>query len=165
MNNLKNLKTWTVLKLKDGKTPWEYVSPIYSKYPKTNHFINLFREKNNTRRMKTWIKIVAGIIGGTAIIASLGGFKRNKPQEQQTSYDVEELPDDILDGNNIQVPQTPQRRGERIRRETEQNVRGLQDGLTRASNILGHISIICNSVVKMCYEEPTIRITPTTYIY
>ena len=113
--------------------------------------------------MNTFFKIAAGIIGGLAIIASLGGFSGKKSEDNKSDYQEQEISDDIFDGN-VEAS-LPQGKGERIRRETEQKVRNLQEGLTRASNILGHISIICNSLVKMFCEDPCVRVTPTTYIY
>lgn len=115
--------------------------------------------------MNTFFKIAAGVIGGIAIIASLGGFSRGDNENKKKTIESDDtISDDIFDGNNDVVSREP-RKGEKIRRETEQNVRSLQEGLTKASNVLGHISIICNSVVKMFYEDPCIRTTPTTYIY
>ena len=121
--------------------------------------------------MNNLFKIAAGILGGVAIIVSLGGFSRGKGNKQGVAtndtvedspvVDSSEIPDDILDGNNV-LPE--KKRGERIRRETEENVRSLQEGIAKASHVLGHISTICNSILKMFYEDPCVRITPTTYI-
>lgn len=107
------------------------------------------------------MKIAAGLLGGLAIVASLGGFRGKKKVNNTTTTTETEIPDDIFDGNR-QQPQS--RNSESIRAENEQNIRNLQEGLTKASNVLGHISIICNSVVKMFYEDPCIRVTPTTFI-
>lgn len=130
------------------------------------------RAHNNLKRgiifitMNLFFKIAAGVIGGLAIVASLGGFSKNNSEAKKDNNDVlnsssDSIPDDIFDGNNNIAPQN---KGERVRRETEQGVRNLQEGLTKASNVLGHISIICNSIVKMFYEDPYVRVTPTTYI-
>lgn len=111
--------------------------------------------------MKTWMKIAAGLIGGIAIVASLGGFG-GKKTTTTNQLPEPEISDDIFDGNRQSSPQ--KRNSESIRAKNEQNIRNLQEGLTKASNVLGHISIICNSVVKMFYEDPCIRVTPTTFI-
>lgn len=112
--------------------------------------------------MKTWIKIAAGLLGGLAIIASLGGFSRKKNTEPTyTEPEEQEIPDDIFDGNRYP---SPRKKADYIQNKNEQNIRGFQEGLAKASNILGHICIICNSVVKMMYEDPCVRVTPTTYI-
>lgn len=111
--------------------------------------------------MKTWIKISAGLLGGIAIVASLGGFGGNK--KTTTTIELEpEISDDIFDGKR--TPTQRRVNPDSIREKNEQNIRNLQEGLTKASNVLGHISIICNSVVKMFYEDPCIRVTPTTFI-
>lgn len=112
--------------------------------------------------MNTWMKIATGLLGGIAIIASLGGFGgKKKKSEPAAIYETEtEISDDIFDGNR-----GPQRRNpETIRNRNEQNIRSIQEGLTKASNVLGHIGIICNSLVKMFYEDPCIKVTPTTFI-
>lgn len=112
--------------------------------------------------MNLFFKIAAGIIGGLAIVVSLGGFtKNNSNSDNVNNPSSDSIPDDIFDGNNNIAPQN---KGELFRRETEKGVRNLQEGLTRASNILGHISIICNSFVKMFYSDPCVKVTPTTYI-
>lgn len=121
--------------------------------------------------MKTWIKVAAGILGGLTIIASLGGFKRgrNNDENRTVSYEPEpEIPDEIFDGNR----NYPQRRrdGENSNRgysiisRNEQNFRNIQSGLTRASDVLGHISVIVSSVIKIFHEDPCIKVTPTTFI-
>lgn len=117
-------------------------------------------------KMNLFFKIAAGVIGGIVIVASLGGFSKNSSETERnnnsfnnSSYDS--IPDDIFDGNNNLVPQN---KGEIMRRRTEMGVKNLQEGLTKASNVLGHISIICNSIVKMFYENPCVKVTPTTYI-
>lgn len=113
--------------------------------------------------MNIFFKIAAGIIGGVAIIASLGGFSKNSEKKSESRIEEsEEIPDDIFDGN---TNYSTQRKGETIQRKTEQNVRNLQEGLSKASNVLGHISIICNSIVKMFYEDPCIRTNPSSIIY
>lgn len=104
------------------------------------------------------MKIATGILGGIAIIASLGGFGGKKKEKVTTT--TTEISDDIFDGNR----QPDQRSSESIREKNEQNIRSIQESLAKASNVLGHISIICNSVVKMFYEDPCIRTTPTTFI-
>ena len=108
------------------------------------------------------MKIVAGVIGGVAIVASLGGFGGKKKKEEKIYEPEPEISDDIFDGVRQETPR--KRNPESIRARNEQNIRNLQEGLTKASNVLGHISIICNSVVKMFYEDPCIRVTPTTFI-
>lgn len=112
--------------------------------------------------MNQWIKIAAGVLGGLTIIASLGGFKGNKKNNNsRQSIEVEELPDDILDGNNMPRVNKP----DRFRRESEQNVRNLQEGLSKASNVITNLSIIANSIVRMFFEDPRVQLSPTTYIY
>ena len=112
--------------------------------------------------MNQWIKIAAGVLGGLTIIASLGGFKGNKKNNSsRQSIEVEELPDDILDGNNMPRVNKP----DRFRRESEQNVRNLQEGLSKASNVITNLSIIANSIVRMFFEDPSVQLSPTTYIY
>jgi len=113
--------------------------------------------------MNQWIKIAAGVLGGLTIIASLGGFKGNnkKNNNSRQSIEVEELPDDILDGNNMPRVNKP----DRFRRESEQNVRNLQEGLSKASNVITNLSIIANSIVRMFFEDPRVQLSPTTYIY
>lgn len=112
--------------------------------------------------MNIFFKIAAGIVGGVAIIASLGGFNKNSEKKAESRIeDSDEIPDEIFDGG---IDYNPQKKGESIQRKTEQNVRSLQEGLSKASNVLGHISIICNSIVKMFYEDPCIRTNPTTII-
>lgn len=107
------------------------------------------------------MKIAAGILGGIAIVASLGGFGGKKNNNNTTTIpESEEISDDIFDGNR----QRPRREAESIQNRNEQDIRGLQEGLSKASNILGHIGIICNSLVKIFYEDPCIRVTPTTFI-
>ena len=108
------------------------------------------------------MKIAAGLVGGIAIVASLGGFGGKKKTTTTNQRPEPEISDDIFDGNRQSSPQ--KRNSESIRARNEQNIRNLQEGLTKASNVLGHISIICNSVVKMFYEDPCIRVTPTTFI-
>ena len=91
--------------------------------------------------------------------------KSSKNSEKKSESRIEkseEIPDDIFDGN---MNYSTQRKGETIQRKTEQNVRNLQEGLSKASNVLGHISIICNSIVKMFYEDPCIRTNPSSIIY
>ena len=111
------------------------------------------------------MKIAAGVLGGIAIVASLGGFGgKNKNNTTTNDYEPEpEISDDIFDGVR-QQPAPRRRNPDTIRAKNEQNIRNLQEGLTKASNVLGHISIICNSVVKMFYEDPCIKVTPTTFI-
>jgi hypothetical protein len=112
--------------------------------------------------MNIFFKIAAGIVGGVAIIASLGGFNKNSEKKSESRIEEsDEIPDEIFDGN---IDYNPQKKGESIQRKTEQNVRNLQEGLSKASNVLGHISIICNSIVKMFYEDPCIRTNPSTII-
>lgn len=112
--------------------------------------------------MNIFFKIAAGIVGGVAIIASLGGFNKNSEKKAESRIEgSDEIPDEIFDGN---IDYNPQKKGESIQRKTEQNVRNLQEGLSKASNVLGHISIICNSIVKMFYEDPCIRTNPSTII-
>lgn len=133
----------------------------YKHYPK----IKINKHNTNIQEeMNIWMKIAAGLLGGIAIVASLGGFKGKDKTTTTTNYEPEpEISDDIFDG--IREPEPPQRKNSNsIRARNEQNIRNLQEGLTKASNVLGHISIICNSVVKMFYEDPCIKVTPTTII-
>ena len=130
---------------------------------------NLSKTKQTIKRgiftnMNMFFKIAAGIVGGIAIIASLGGFSKKtseKKNVESSDFEREEtIPDDIFDGNvNVEY-----RKGQAIQRKTEQGVRSLQEGLSKASNVLGQISIICSSIVKMFYDDPCIRTNPTTII-
>ena len=95
--------------------------------------------------------------------------KEMNNEEERMSREVEsdEIPDEILDGNLDYTP-TPQRRGEKIRRETERNVKTLQDSLYRVSNVLGHVSNIFDSIMKIIYNDAPsnrLKVSPTTYIY
>ena len=50
--------------------------------------------------MNIFFKIAAGIVGGVAIIASLGGFSKNSEKKSESRIEEsEEIPDDIFDGN------------------------------------------------------------------
>lgn len=116
--------------------------------------------------MTTLFKIAAGILGGIAIVASLGGFGgkksvNNEHQQQYKESDGEEIPDSIFDGIR---PEPSKRCNSNIVMRNEENIRDLQNGFTRASSILGHISIIINSIIKMFYDDPCLRVTPTTII-
>ena len=140
-------------------------------------YFKLPRIKNQTIKgiliMNLFFKIAAGVLGGVAIVFSLGGFsskeKELNNEEERMSREVEsdEIPDEILDGNLDYTP-TPQRRGEKIRRETERNVKTLQDSLYRVSNVLGHVSNIFDSIMKIIYNDAPsnrLKVSPTTYIY
>lgn len=109
--------------------------------------------------MKTWIKVATGILGGIAIIFSLGGFgSKEKRCECNTTAPIEEeeIPDEIFDGKrDLQI---------NTRETNENKFRNFQEGLAKASNILGHVGIIVSSVIKMFYGDPYIKVTPTTYI-
>lgn len=114
--------------------------------------------------MNTWIKIAAGVLGGIAIIASLGGFrgKKENNEVEQKPYEEDEISDDIFDGNRECVEiETRKKPGGVLK---EENIKNLQEGLTKASNILGHIGIIFNSIIKIFYNDPSLRVTPTTLI-
>lgn len=117
--------------------------------------------------MNTWIKIAAGVLGGIAIIASLGGFrgkKGNNEVEQKRPYEEDEISDDIFDGNRdcIETETKTRRKPEGVLKE--ENIKNLQEGLTKASNVLGHIGIIFNSIIKIFYNDPSLKVTPTTLI-
>lgn len=141
-------------------------------------YFKLPRIKNQTIKgiliMNLFFKIAAGLIGGVAIVFSLGGFSSkekeatNEGERMSREVESDEIPDEILDGNLDYVAPTPQRKGERIRRETEQKVKTLQDNLYRVSNVLGHISNIFDSIMKIIYDNgPSnrVKVSPTTYIY
>lgn len=112
--------------------------------------------------MNLFVKIAAGVIGGIAIIASLGGFTKNseeniekkpdeKPREKKKpNYDIF----DFSDFEDAERDANTQKKGELIQRTTERNVRGLQDGLSKASNILGQFCNICGCILKMFYNDP-----------
>ena len=141
-------------------------------------YFKLPRIKNQTIKgiliMNLFFKIAAGVLGGVAIVFSLGGFSSkekeatNEGERMSREVESDEIPDEILDGNLDYVAPTPQRKGERIRRETEQKVKTLQDNLYRVSNVLGHISNIFDSIMKIIYDNgPSnrVKVSPTTYIY
>ena len=141
-------------------------------------YFKLPRIKNQTIKgiliMNLFFKIAAGVLGGVAIVFSLGGFSSkekeatNEGERMSREVESDEIPDEILDSKLDYVAPTPQRKGERIRRETEQKVKTLQDNLYRVSNVLGHISNIFDSIMKIIYDNgPSnrVKVSPTTYIY
>ena len=113
------------------------------------------------------IKVVVGAITGLATVAALGGF--SKKSECTINNEVsDEIPDEILDGP-LDRPEPEDNNGRQRSRDfrdrTERNVRGFQDSLSKISSIIGSLSLAVTNIMRVFYEDPYERVTPTTVIY
>lgn len=113
-----------------------------------------------------WIKVVVGAITGLATVAALGGFSK-KSSEEIENNSPDEIPDEILDGPiDRPVPtENGRQRSRDFRDRTEKSVRGFQDSLSKLSSIIGSLSIAVTNIMRVFYEDPYERVTPTTIIY
>ena len=129
-------------------------------------------ESSNLKRLKImsgiWIKVAVGALTGLATIAALGGFSKKNSESKQNQYS-DEIPDEILDGpiNNRPEPieEDGRQRSRDFRDKAEKNVRGFQDALSKISSIIGSLSIAVTNIMRVFYEDPYERISPTTIIY
>lgn len=123
--------------------------------------------------MNFWIKLAAGVISGAVVMYAFGGFKKDQSDQQKpnptpppNNEPYYEDPDDIFSERDRLYRQRQQEiqaqqnnlPSNNIRQATEQNIRDLQNGLGRASDILGHICNICRSIVGIFTKS-----TPNRY--
>lgn len=123
---------------------------------------NLFKKMTSSN----WIKVAVGALTGLATLAALCGFSR-KLDEKVENGSSDEIPDEILDGplDRPKSTENGRLRSREFRDKTERNVRGFQDSLSRISTIIGSLSIAVTNIMRVMYEDPYERVTPTTVIY
>lgn len=115
--------------------------------------------------MNLILKIVTGLIGGIAVVASIGyAEKKRKRRASQVNWKnidipAEDIPDSIFDGPlpDSFYEEYAKKKGLVMQKKTEQSVRTLQDGLSKASSVLSQISTICSSIIKIFYDDPYIK--------
>jgi hypothetical protein len=127
-------------------------------------------ESSNLKRLKVmsgiWIKVAVGALTGLATIAALGGFSKKNSECKQNQFS-DEIPDEILDGpiDRPEPEEDGRQRSRDFRDKAEKNVRGFQDALSKISSIIGSLSIAVTNIMRVFYEDPYERISPTTVIY
>ena len=114
-----------------------------------------------------WIKVAVGALTGLATVAALGGFSKKSEEKINEYQSSEEIPDEILDGplSEVSEPNDRRQKSRDFRDMTERNVRGFQDTLSKLSSIIGSLSIAVTNIMRVFYEDPYERVTPTTIIY
>ena len=114
-----------------------------------------------------WIKVAVGALTGLATVAALGGFSKKLNEKTNAYQSSDEIPDEILDGPIEETPElnNKQQKSRDFREMTERNVRGFQDTLSKLSSIIGSLSIAVTNIMRVFYEDPYERVTPTTIIY
>lgn len=122
--------------------------------------------------MNVWVTAAAGILTGLTVFVSLGGFSRGKKEEENNTvnndreFSSSEIPDEILDGPLEEVrPSSGKHREQELRSRTEKGVRDFQEGLNRLSNVIGNLANAVTSIMRIFYEEPVERVTPSMIIY
>ena len=115
--------------------------------------------------MNVFLKVAVGVIGGIAIVGSLCFGERKKKQEETFSNFPDSIPDEPL---NLEQQQNT----DSLQTKTEENIRNLQSGLNKASNVLEQIGNIVRSVIRIFYGnnnnyygDNDIYTSPTTIIY
>lgn len=96
--------------------------------------------------MNFLLKVAAGLVGGIAIVGSLC-FSERKQQKPKNVGD--DIPDSILDGPlPTQLnPEEPQQT------KAEENIRNIQTGLNKASNVIEQISSIVRSIIRIFFTN------------
>ena len=122
--------------------------------------------------MNVWVTAAAGILTGLTVFVSLGGFSRGKKEENNTvnndrEFSSSEIPDEILDGPLEEEvrPSSGKHREQELRSRTEKGVRDFQEGLNKLSNVIGNLANAVTSIMRIFYEEPAERVTPSMIIY
>lgn len=116
--------------------------------------------------MNVWVTLAAAAVTGLTVFASLGGFSKKEEENEVEPLrnSPEEIPDEILDGPLRTKPSGRQRERE-MRGKTEKNVRDFQESLGKLSSIIGNLAAAVTSIMRIFYEDPYERITPSTIIY
>ena len=114
-----------------------------------------------------WIKVAVGALTGLATVAALGGFVKKSEEEEviTDNSSSDEIPDEILDGPIDRSAREGRQKCREFRDRTERNIRGFQDSLSKLSSIIGSLSVAVTNIMRIFYEDPYKRVTPTTVIY
>lgn len=144
--------------------------PFWGVILRITNWFRLLTNKKIFSCMNIYVKLGVGLLTGLAVIASLGGFKKNSKKNDSDPEDYKGscgIPDEILDGN-LRSGQNQQRemsKAQKYQRESEKSIRTTQQVLTQVSGTLETLSVIVSGILKLfCYDSNN-RISPSTYIY